>query len=150
MRRGVANAFTLPSVLEMEQTINDVTLLLIETVQTQNEVDIARQLLWYSLDTAFRISFSEDIGFLQSDSDVGGTSKSIHGKLRIYIDIVRAWPLSDISQTGSTTGAGGLLCHGLSDSSIAIQYLFASQPNRLEWLPWRPISLKNASQERGH
>jgi hypothetical protein len=121
MRKGVAIAFALPSVLEMEEKIQGITLLLIDIIQKRTEVDIARQLLWYSLDTASLISFSEDIGFLRSDSDVGGTAKCIRGKLHNCINSNKAFTPSDIRQTGLITGAGGVLSHGLNDSFTAIQ-----------------------------
>jgi hypothetical protein len=81
MRRGVANAFTTTSVLEMEDKFNDVSLQLMDMLQQRKEVDLAEHLLWFSLDAAAKFSFSEDIGFLRTNSDVNGTAESIRSKL---------------------------------------------------------------------
>jgi cytochrome P450 len=79
MRRGVANAFTPSTIGEMEHLIHHTTLTLMECLKERKVVDLPQQFLWYSLDTAGQIAFSEDIGFMRSDADVDGGAQIIRG-----------------------------------------------------------------------
>jgi cytochrome P450 len=83
LRRGVANAFAPPAVLQMEGLVDDTSALLIETLKERKVVDLSRQSLWYSLDVAGRTAFSEDFGLLRDDADVGDVAKFIHG---VFLD----------------------------------------------------------------
>jgi hypothetical protein len=80
LRRGVANAFTVSAISEMEHLIHHTTLTLVEILKERRSADLVQQLLWYSLDSAGQIAFSEDIGFMRSDADVDGAAQMIHGK----------------------------------------------------------------------
>jgi cytochrome P450 len=84
MRRAVANEFTPTSVGRMEgiieETIGELLDTLGQAVEKGKEIDISRVMLWYSLDNAGRMTFSEDVGCLRTDSDAQGAGKMIHAR----------------------------------------------------------------------
>jgi cytochrome P450 len=84
MRRAVANAFTPTAVAEMEGIIEESVVDLLDVLsaaaEKEREVDIARMLLWYSLDNAGRMTFGDDAGCLRTDADAQGAGKMIHAR----------------------------------------------------------------------
>lgn len=131
LRRSVANSFTVSAVAEMEHLIHQTTLALVEILNERRNVDLVQQLLWYSLDSAGQIAFSEDTGFMRSDADVDGGAEMIHGR----------WSLSTVFDNHSTktpknaltTGAGGPPCPAWKASSTA-----TPSPSACPWAAGNP------------
>jgi cytochrome P450 len=80
LRRSVAGAFSQTGVLELEDGMDETLSTLLEVVEIHKEIDLSTQLLWFSVDTAGRIAFSEDFGSLKTNSDHSGIIKVIHSR----------------------------------------------------------------------
>ncbi|KAI0539191.1 cytochrome P450 [Xylaria digitata] len=81
LRRSVANAFTSAAALDYEKWI-DVTIGdLLESLTKKPKFDLVSMIVWYSMDAAARFSFSEPLGCLAAEGDIGGTIQMIRNHL---------------------------------------------------------------------
>jgi hypothetical protein len=80
LRRSVAKAFTPTGALDYEAYVDETIPELVDALARHSTVDLAKIMLYYSMDAATRISFGESLGRLQAEFDVGGTIQLIRDR----------------------------------------------------------------------
>lgn len=83
MRRPIANAFSMSSMVEMEPMTNECISILQRKLNKYEgqSVDLGQWLHWYAFDVITSITFSNRMGFLEKEVDVSEVIESIEGRL---------------------------------------------------------------------
>lgn len=81
LRRSVANAFTPSAVMDYEGCIDEAIAELLDFVERKKTFDLARTILWYTMDAAGRFAFGEPLGCLKAEDDVGGAIQLTRDRL---------------------------------------------------------------------
>ena len=93
MKRPVANAFSMSTMRELE-SMNDVCSEILVTKMRERvgqEVDLGKWLHWYAFDVISSITFSNRLGFMEQERDVGDIIEAIEGRL-VYNSIIGQAP----------------------------------------------------------
>ncbi|KAK4963087.1 hypothetical protein LTR10_000715 [Elasticomyces elasticus] len=80
LRRSVASAFTPTGVLDYEPWIDESIVELLDVLSERPLIDLSSTMLYYSMDAAGRFSFSESLGCLRADADVGSVAGMIRDR----------------------------------------------------------------------
>ena len=92
-KRPVANAFSMSTLKELEP-MNDACSAILERKLRQRsgqDVDLGTWLHWYAFDVISSITFSNRLGFMEEERDVGNIIEAIEGRL-VYNSIVGQAP----------------------------------------------------------
>jgi Cytochrome P450 len=93
LKRPVANAYWIGTMVELE-TPTDVCIQILErkldVIQGQ-DIDFATGLHWYAFDVITSITFSNRLGFMEQEKDVGSIVEAIEGRL-MYNSVVGQVP----------------------------------------------------------
>jgi hypothetical protein len=95
VKRPVANAYSIASLKELEPMNDDCSEILIRKLariaDTGDSVDLGKWLHWYAFDVIMSITFSNRLGFMEQEKDIGGIMHAIDGRL-VYSSIVGQAP----------------------------------------------------------
>lgn len=80
LRRSVSKAFTPAGVLDYEDYVDKIIPDLVDAIRRHETFDLAQLMLFYSMDAATQMSFSETLGCLPAESDIGGTIQLIRDR----------------------------------------------------------------------
>ena len=80
LRRSVAKAFTPTGILDYEVYVDQTIPDLVDALGRHETVDLAEYMMFYSMDSASRVSFGEALGCLKTETDVGGTIQVIRDR----------------------------------------------------------------------
>ena len=98
LKRPVANAYSMGTMVELEP-LTDVCIKILEkkldAVQGQ-DIDFGTWLHWYAFDVITSITFSNRLGFMEQEKDVGDIIESIEGRLMYNSVIGQAPYLHDL------------------------------------------------------
>ncbi len=93
LKRPVANAYSMGTMVELEP-LTDVCIKILEQklegVQGR-DVDFGTWLHWYAFDVITSITFSNRLGFMEQEKDVGGIIEAIEGRL-MYNSVIGQAP----------------------------------------------------------
>jgi hypothetical protein len=84
MKRRVANAFSMSTMLELEPlTDSCIQILEAKLIHLQDrDIDLGTWLHWYAFDVITSITFSNRLGFMEQEKDVGSIIAAIEGRLK--------------------------------------------------------------------
>lgn len=93
LKRPVANAFSMSSLLELEPMTDACIKILEEKLDNMQggAVDFGKWLHWYAFDVITSITFSNRMGFMEKEQDVHGIIDAIEGRL-IYNTVIGQVP----------------------------------------------------------
>ena len=88
-KRPVANAFSMSTMRELEPMNDACSEILLRKLREREgqEIDLGRWLHWYAFDVISSITFSNRLGFMEQEKDVGNIIEAIEGRL-VYNSIV--------------------------------------------------------------
>ena len=98
LKRPVANAYSMGTMVELEPLTNVCIKILegkLEGLQAR-EIDFGTWLHWYAFDVINSITFSNRLGFMEQEKDVGGIIEAIEGRLMYNSVIGQAPYLHDV------------------------------------------------------
>jgi cytochrome P450 len=92
-KRPVANAFSMSTMRELEPMNDACSEILSRKLRERvgQEIDLGKWLHWYAFDVISSITFSNRLGFMEQEKDVGNIIKAIEGRL-VYNSIVGQAP----------------------------------------------------------
>jgi cytochrome P450 len=92
-KRPVANAFSMSTMRELEPMNDACSEILLRNMaeRTGQDVDLGKWLHWYAFDVISSITFSNRLGFMEQEKDVGSIIEAIEGRL-VYNSIVGQAP----------------------------------------------------------
>lgn len=92
-KRPVANAFSMSTMRELEPMNDACSEILLEKLQERigQKIDLGAWLHWYAFDVISSITFSNRLGFMEQEKDVGNIIEAIEGRL-VYNSIVGQAP----------------------------------------------------------
>jgi cytochrome P450 len=105
LRRPVASYFTLDSAVRLEPLIDECGENFMFHLRRLGTFDMTQWFRYFSIDTINKIAFSEDLGFMNSGKDVGGTLAALELGFRAWASVATfpqaamwlRWALSCIS-----------------------------------------------------
>jgi cytochrome P450 len=92
-KRPVANAFSMSTMRELEPMNDTCSEILVRKLNERigQDVDLGTWLHWYAFDVISSITFSNRLGFMEEEKDVGNIIEAIEGRL-VYNSIVGQAP----------------------------------------------------------
>lgn len=92
-KRPVANAFSMSTMRELEPMNDACSEILLRKLKERagEEIDLGMWLHWYAFDVISSITFSNRLGFMEEERDVGNIIEAIEGRL-VYNSIVGQAP----------------------------------------------------------
>lgn len=92
-KRPVANAFSMSTMRELEPMNDACSEILLRKMRDRvgQEVDLGKWLHWYAFDVISSITFSNCLGFMEQEKDVGNIIEAIEGRL-VYNSIIGQAP----------------------------------------------------------
>lgn len=92
-KRPVANAFSMSTMRELEPMNDACSEILLRKLRERvgQEIDLGKWLHWYAFDVISSITFSNRLGFMEQEKDVGNIIEAIEGRL-VYNSIVGQAP----------------------------------------------------------
>jgi len=92
-KRPVANAFSMSTMRELEPMNNACSEILLRKLEERvgQDIDLGKWLHWYAFDVISSITFSNRLGFMEQEKDVGNIIEAIEGRL-VYNSIVGQAP----------------------------------------------------------
>jgi cytochrome P450 len=93
MKRPVANAFSMSTMRELEPMNDTCSEILARKLKERigQDVDLGTWLHWYAFDVISSITFSNRLGFMEEEKDVGNIIEAIEGRL-VYNSIIGQAP----------------------------------------------------------
>jgi len=100
IKRPIAGAYSMTTLLELEGLTDECIAIfqdkiedkLKESERENIEMDLGQWLHWYAFDLITSITFSNRLGFMQSEGDVEGIIAAIEGRLK-YNATIGQWPV---------------------------------------------------------
>lgn len=93
IKRPVANAYSMSTMRELEPMNDACSEIFLEKLEgmVETNVDLGKWLHWYAFDVISSITFSNRLGFMEQETDVGGIIHAIEGRL-VYCSITGQAP----------------------------------------------------------
>ena len=98
LKRPVANAYSMGTMVELEPLTDVCIKILEEKLENlqDRDIDFGTWLHWYAFDVITSITFSNRLGFMEQEKDVGGIIEAIEGRLMYNSVIGQAPYLHDV------------------------------------------------------
>lgn len=93
IKRPVANAYSMSTMRELEPMNDACSEIFLRKLEGMvgTDVDLGKWLHWYAFDVISSITFSNRLGFMEQEADIGGIINAIEGRL-VYCSIVGQAP----------------------------------------------------------
>lgn len=93
IKRPVANAYSMSTMRELEPMNDACSEIFLRKLDGMvgTDVDLGKWLHWYAFDVISSITFSDRLGFMEQEEDIGGIINAIEGRL-VYCSVVGQAP----------------------------------------------------------
>lgn len=107
LKRPVANAYSMGTMVDLEPLTDSCIKILEDKLDgmQHRDIDLGTWLHWYAFDVITSITFSNRLGFMEQETDVGGIIEAIEGRL-MYNSVIGQAPYLDDFLLGNRFGKG--------------------------------------------